>query len=85
MPTLEEIIAARTAELAQVSAAITAVYGGQEYEIKDGQSTRRLKRADLKVLLARRSELETEISRLGGGGVSFGVPVDSPRSFIIYP
>ena len=84
MPTLEEIILQKNAELTQVSAAITAVYGGQEYEIKDGQSHRRLKRADLKVLLARKSELETEIARLGGGGVSFGMPVDSPR-FIYYP
>lgn len=85
MPTLEEIIAQKQAELAEVSAAISATYGAQEYEIKDGQSHRRLKRADLKVLLARKSELETEVSRLGGGGVSFGMPVDSPRSCIIYP
>jgi hypothetical protein len=68
-------------ELAQVSAAISAAYTGQEYEIEGAGSRRRLKRADLKTLLARKSELELAISRLdgsaaaGGRGVRNGVPM----------
>ena len=79
MATLEEIIAEKQAELAQVKAAIAAAYGGAEYSVQDGQTRRQLRRQDLKVLLARRAELETEISRTQGGGVTFGMPVDSPR------
>lgn len=75
MATLEEL----QAELAQLKTAISAAYTGAEYEISDGQTKRRLKRADLKLLLARKAELDTAVERLGGGRVTFGMPVDSPR------
>lgn len=81
MLTPEEILAEKLAELAQVKAAIAAAYSGAEYTIQDGQTRRHVRRQDLKTLLARRSELETEITRTQGGGVSFGMPVDSPRGF----
>jgi hypothetical protein len=66
-------------ELAQVSAAISASYGSAEYEIRDGATTRRLKRQDLNVLLARQSQLKLSIDRLSGTGraPSFGMVVDN--------
>ncbi len=70
-------------ELAKVKAAISAAYTGAEYDMRDGNTTRRLKRQDLTVLLRRRSELELSISRLDPDGESRGptyaMPVDSPR------
>lgn len=80
MPTIQEM----QAELAEVSKAISAVYGSQEYEIQDGATKRRLKRADLSVLLKRKAELELSIARMEGGGVSYGMPVDSPRNICLY-
>lgn len=70
-------------ELTQVQAAVTAAYGGAEYEVQDGNTKRRLKRQDLSVLLKRKAELETAIARLdpdaAGRGPSFAMPVDTPR------
>lgn len=67
------------AELAQVSAAVSAAYTGAEYEIHDGQAKRRLKRQSLDVLLRRKAELELCISRMNGTGrgISHGLPVDN--------
>jgi hypothetical protein len=64
-------------ELTAVNAAITAAYGGAEYEIRDGSTGRRLKRQDLKTLLARRAELELSIGRMDGSrGATFGMVID---------
>lgn len=67
------------AELVTVNKAVTAAYGGAEYEIASGSSKRRLKRQDLSVLLARKRQLETAIARLEGSGrgPSVGVVVDT--------
>lgn len=70
------------AELVEVEKAVSAAYSGAEYEIQDGATKRRLKRADLTVLLKRKAELELSVGRLSGGGPSFGMPVDSPRGCI---
>ncbi|WP_041272393.1 hypothetical protein [Desulfitobacterium hafniense] len=52
-------------QLAQINEAITAIeIGGQEYQI----GSRRLKRADLKLLYDRRKELESQIRYDGVNG-----------------
>lgn len=72
MATIEEL----QAELAQVSAAISAAYSGQSYEIDSGQSRRKLVRQSLDVLLKRKSQLEASIERSGGStGIRHGVPM----------
>jgi hypothetical protein len=73
MATLEEL----QAELSAVNAAVNAAYGSAEYEVQDGATRRKLRRQDLSVLLARKSALEMSISRLDGGGVGYGMAVDS--------
>lgn len=76
MATLAEL----QTELVAVNKAVTAAYGGAEYEIQSGGTRRRLKRQDLTMLLARKRELELSIERLGGGGnrgPSIGVVVDT--------
>jgi len=68
------------AELATVNKAVTAAYGGAEYEIASGTSRRKLKRQDLSILLARKRELELAIGRMdgtGSRGPSLGVVVDT--------
>ena len=67
------------AELAKVNASVSAAYTGAEYEIHDGQVSRKLKRQSLDLLLRRKAELELCISRTNGTGrgVSHGLPVDN--------
>lgn len=68
--TVEEL----EARLAKVRAAIDAAIGGKRYKIDSGTSSRELERQSLKDLQAMETSLVLQISRMGGGGVRFGMP-----------
>lgn len=68
--TVEEL----EARLAKVRAAIDAAIGGKRYRIDSGTSSRELERQSLKDLQAMETSLVLQINRMGGGGVSFGMP-----------
>lgn len=63
------------ARLASVRAAIDQALSGKSYQIKDGETDRRLERQDLSALRKMESDLEMQISRANGGGVRYGVYV----------
>lgn len=71
MKTTQEI----QAELASVRQAIQAAYGSKSYSVTTGGTARQLERQPLDVLLRREADLERQLQRMGGGGITYGVPM----------
>lgn len=71
---MSQTVAELEARLAKVRAAIDAAITGKRYKIDSGTSSRELERQSLKDLQAMETNLVLQINRMGGGGVSFGMP-----------
>lgn len=71
---MSQTVAELEARLAKVRAAIDAAITGKRYKIDSGTSSRELERQSLKDLHAMETNLVLQINRMGGGGVSFGMP-----------
>ncbi len=77
---LQERLAAKKAQLAELDAAVTAVNTGvQEYELDTGHSRQMVTRSNIDTFHKQMRTLEDEICRLedrlnGSGGVLYGRP-----------